>query len=69
LPAPERLELSVLEDLADKLLPRGIFDYFAGGADDEQTVAANARAWSSVPLRPRVLRDEKVNKKTSNLRQ
>jgi len=38
LPAPERLELSVLEDLADKLLPRGIFDYFAGGADDEQTL-------------------------------
>jgi len=60
LPAPERLELSVLEELADKLLPRGIFDYFAGGADDEQTLAANARAWSSVPLRPRVLRDVSV---------
>jgi len=57
LPSPDRLELGLLEELAAKLLPRGVFDYFAGGAEDEQTLEANVRAWSKVPLRPRVLRD------------
>ncbi len=38
-------------------LPSDIYDYFAGGADDEVSVADNPRSWGRVRLRPRVLRD------------
>jgi 4-hydroxymandelate oxidase len=38
-------------------LERGIYDYFAGGADDQVSVADNPRSWERVRLRPRVLRD------------
>lgn len=39
------------------MLDQGIYDYVAGGAEDEQTLAANAAAWEKLLLRPRVLRD------------
>jgi 4-hydroxymandelate oxidase len=48
---------AVLEERARAALPPPVFDYYAGGAGDEETLAANARAWSAVRLRPRVLRD------------
>ncbi|HLM42800.1 MAG TPA: alpha-hydroxy acid oxidase, partial [Myxococcaceae bacterium] len=48
---------AVLEERARALLPQPVFDYYAGGAGDEDTLAANASAWSAVRLRPRVLRD------------
>jgi 4-hydroxymandelate oxidase len=48
---------AVLEERARAVLPQAVFDYYAGGAGDEETLAANARAWSAVRLRPRVLRD------------
>ena len=48
---------AVLEDRARAVLPQPVFDYYAGGAGDEDTLAANASAWSAVRLRPRVLRD------------
>jgi 4-hydroxymandelate oxidase len=38
-------------------LPRDVFDYFAGGAEDEVTLRANRAAWQNVFLRPRVLVD------------
>jgi len=48
---------AVLEDRARAVLPQPVFDYYAGGAGDEDTLAANASAWSAVRLHPRVLRD------------
>ncbi len=47
---------AVLEEQARAVLPQPVFDYYAGGAGDEETLAANTRAWSAVRLRPRVLR-------------
>ncbi|MBW3606392.1 MAG: alpha-hydroxy-acid oxidizing protein [Actinobacteria bacterium] len=40
----------------DRLEP-AVYDYYAGGADDQVSVNDNPRAWQRVRLRPRVLRD------------
>jgi isopentenyl diphosphate isomerase/L-lactate dehydrogenase-like FMN-dependent dehydrogenase len=45
------------EDAARAVLPEAVFDYFAGGAEDEVTLRANRMAWQHVFLRPRVLVD------------
>ncbi len=56
----ESLAAGDLEEAARALLPPEVFDYFAGGADDERTLAANVDAWTNLRLRPRVLRDVTV---------
>ena len=43
--------------LAETRLPKMAFDYYAGGADTEQTLADNTAAWAQYELRPHVLRD------------
>jgi (S)-mandelate dehydrogenase len=43
--------LSTYEDQAAKLLPRAVYDYYAGGADDETTLAANRQAFAHYALR------------------
>jgi 4-hydroxymandelate oxidase len=42
---------------ARKMLPRGVYDYYAGGAGRERTLRANEKAWRQVWLAPRVLRE------------
>ena len=49
-----------LEAAARAILPKEAFDYFAGGAFDERSLAANLDDWASIRLRPRVLRDVTV---------
>ena len=51
------LDLDLLEAAAAARLDRGVYDYIAGGADGELSVAGNLSAWSRLRLRPRVLRD------------
>jgi 4-hydroxymandelate oxidase len=51
------LDLDLLEAAAAERLDPGVYDYIAGGADDELSVAGNLSAWSRLRLRPRVLRD------------
>jgi L-lactate dehydrogenase (cytochrome) len=46
-----------LRRIARHRLPRGVFDYIDGGAEDERTLAANCDAYSRVTFRPRVLRN------------
>jgi L-lactate dehydrogenase (cytochrome) len=59
LPAVSRLastKVVAIKDLrrvARKRLPRIVFDYIDGGADDERTLRANAEAFGDVTLRPR----------------
>jgi len=43
--------------MARRRLPRGVFDYIDGGAEDERTLAANSTAYARRTFRPRVLRD------------
>lgn len=42
---------------ARKLLPRNVYDYYAGGSGREQTLRASEKAWRQVWLAPRVLRE------------
>jgi 4-hydroxymandelate oxidase len=51
------LDLAWLERRARERLDRSAYDYFAGGADDELTLADNPAAWARLRLRPHVLRD------------
>jgi len=46
-----------LRDLARRRLPRGVFDYIDGAAEDEISLAANSDAYRRIRFRPRVLRD------------
>ena len=46
-----------LEQLARKMLPQFVYDYYAGGADEEETLADNRNAYGRIRLRPRVLVD------------
>ncbi len=46
-----------LRAFARRRLPRGVFDYIDGAAEDERTLAANNAAFERVTFRPRVLRD------------
>ena len=44
-----------LRRLAQRRLPRALFDFYDGGAEDEATLRANRAAFEAVALRPRVL--------------
>jgi L-lactate dehydrogenase (cytochrome) len=46
-----------LRRIARRRLPRGVFDYIDGGAEDERALAANGEAFARTTFRPRVLRD------------
>ncbi len=46
-----------LRRIARRLLPRGVFDYVDGAAEDELTMRRNAAAFRRVQFRPRVLRN------------
>ena len=46
-----------LRRIARRRLPRGVFDYIDGGAEDEQAMAANRAGFTRRTFRPRVLRD------------
>ncbi len=52
--------LGELEARARELLDVAHYDYFAGGAGDEQTIAENAAAWRKLWIRPRVMVDVSV---------
>ena len=48
-----------IEDLrlkAKRKLPRCIFDFYDGGAEDELTLNANRQSFQNVMLTPRILR-------------
>jgi L-lactate dehydrogenase (cytochrome) len=46
-----------LRRIAKRRLPRGVFDYIDGAAEDELAMAANHEAFARTTFRPRVLRD------------
>jgi len=45
-----------LRRIARRRLPRGVFDYIDGGAEDERSLADNTDAFARIGFRPRVLR-------------
>lgn len=52
-----RMDARQLEQAARGVLSAPAYDYYAGGADDEVTLADNVAAWSRYRLRPHTLRD------------
>jgi 4-hydroxymandelate oxidase len=62
------VDLAALEQAARARLEPAVYDYLAGGADAELTLADNLAAWARLRLRPRVLRDvRRVDTATSVL--
>jgi len=53
----EPLNVADYERLAAEKLPQMVYDYYAGGADDEVTVRENRLAWQRLALKPRCLVD------------
>ncbi|HEY8766143.1 MAG TPA: alpha-hydroxy acid oxidase [Dehalococcoidia bacterium] len=51
------LNLHDLEPLAREKIPGPLFDFIAGGAEDEVTLRANRAAFEAIEFRPRVLVD------------
>jgi isopentenyl diphosphate isomerase/L-lactate dehydrogenase-like FMN-dependent dehydrogenase len=51
--APHVLNIADLRRLAERRVPRVVFDYVDGGADDEVTLRGNARAFDALMFRPR----------------
>ena len=51
--APHVLNIEDLRLRAKRRLPRVVFDYIDGGAEDESTLRANSSAFESMTLRPR----------------
>jgi len=49
------VSIEELRQLARRRLPRAIFDFFDGGAEDEVTLRENRAAFERVRLLPRVL--------------
>ena len=60
-PLERRLRQCVSVDdmrrVAKRRLPRGVFDYIDGAAEDERTMARNVEAFAGYQFEPRVLRD------------
>src|SRR5213592_1767956 len=50
---PHVLNIEDLRRAAKRRLPRVVVDYIDGGAEAEQTLRANCRAFETVTLRPR----------------
>jgi isopentenyl diphosphate isomerase/L-lactate dehydrogenase-like FMN-dependent dehydrogenase len=50
---PRVINIEDLRQAAKRRLPRVVFDYIDGGAEAEQTLRANTRAFETVTLRPR----------------
>jgi L-lactate dehydrogenase (cytochrome) len=46
-----------LRRIAKRRLPRGVFDYIDGAAEDERSMAANEAAFANIGFQPRVMRD------------
>ena len=61
-------DIEDLRRIARRRMPRGVFDYIDGGAEDEVSLARNVAAFSRLELRPRVLRDvERIEPATTLL--
>src|SRR3954465_471347 len=56
-----------LRKLARRRLPRGVFDYIDGGAEDERSMKANRDAFAQIAFRPRVVRDVSAIDTTTTL--
>ena len=50
---PRVVAIGDLRPLAERRVPRAVFDYLDGGAEGESTLRENCRAFEDVAFRPR----------------
>ncbi|PON93466.1 Alpha-hydroxy acid dehydrogenase, FMN-dependent [Trema orientale] len=66
--APEPVNVKEFQELARQVLPKMYYDYYAGGAEDQNTLKENVEAFQRIKLRPRVLIDvSRIDMSTSVL--
>jgi isopentenyl diphosphate isomerase/L-lactate dehydrogenase-like FMN-dependent dehydrogenase len=65
--AADPLNIYDFEALARSRIDPAAYDYFAGGAGDELTVAQNCRAFQRLAFRPRVLVNVSVVDPSTNV--
>jgi L-lactate dehydrogenase (cytochrome) len=51
--SPLVVNIADLRQIAKKRVPKAVFDYLDGGAEDERTLAENCRAFQEITFRPR----------------
>ncbi|MEM9840399.1 MAG: alpha-hydroxy acid oxidase [Pseudomonadota bacterium] len=66
-PLSECHNIADLREAARRRLPRMVFDYIDGGAEDERTLRANTNAWGEVELIHRALRDVETIRTSTNV--
>ena len=54
------VNLHEFEAIAERVLPRMVYDYYAGGANDEVLLKSTRAAWDAIEIRYRVMRDVSV---------
>ncbi|GMN36819.1 hypothetical protein TIFTF001_006315 [Ficus carica] len=55
--ASEPVNVNEFQELARKILPKMLYDFFTGGAEDQHTLKQNIEAFQRIMLRPRILLD------------
>ncbi|MEP6764565.1 MAG: alpha-hydroxy acid oxidase [Gemmatimonadaceae bacterium] len=55
--APLPVNLHDFEVIAARVLPKMVYDYYAGGANDEVLLSSTRAAWDAIEIRYRVMRD------------
>ncbi|KAK0587661.1 hypothetical protein LWI29_026535 [Acer saccharum] len=66
--ATEPVNVSEFQELARLALPKMYYDYYSGGAEDQQTLRENVEAFRRITFRPRILIDvSRVDLSTSIL--
>jgi (S)-mandelate dehydrogenase len=63
----EAISIDELRAIAKRRLPRFVFDYVDGGAEDEATLAANREAFARLRFRPRTLVNVAQRDRTTRL--
>jgi isopentenyl diphosphate isomerase/L-lactate dehydrogenase-like FMN-dependent dehydrogenase len=70
LPSSEVVNIGDLRRIAERRIPRVVFDYLDGGADGEVTLRENCRAFEAITFRPRqAVKAENLELRTSVLGQ
>ncbi|KAK3170537.1 hypothetical protein Dsin_014431 [Dipteronia sinensis] len=66
--APEPVNVSEFQELTRLALPKMYYDFYSGGAEDQQTLRENVEAFRRITFRPRILIDvSRVDLSTSIL--
>jgi len=53
LASPAVVNIADLRQMAERRLPKAVFDYLDGGSDDEVTLRENCRVFENYTFRPR----------------